>query len=72
MLIIEDFLITISSQPIVSGIKLQQDLSAERDTIHCDGDQLRQVLLNIVINAADAIHESTPTDSGEITITTCQ
>ena len=68
--IIQDFIAGINAQPILSDIQIKTGLQAERDKIFGDSDQLRQVLLNIIINAADAIHESTGNAGGAIIIST--
>jgi signal transduction histidine kinase len=39
----------------MSEIELKRRLSAEKDTVEADPNQLRQVFLNLMINAADAI-----------------
>jgi len=42
-------------QPLTADIRLQLDLKAARDMVLADASQLRQVFLNLMINAADAI-----------------
>jgi signal transduction histidine kinase len=42
-------------QPLMAGIRLDVRLGAEPDRIMGDSDHLRQILLNLVINARDAM-----------------
>lgn len=42
-------------QPMMASINLNTDLKAERDEVLADSDQLKQVFLNIIMNAADAM-----------------
>ncbi|OPX41566.1 MAG: hypothetical protein B1H13_01395 [Desulfobacteraceae bacterium 4484_190.3] len=42
-------------QPLMAGIEPDILLRAERDTVWADPNQLQQVFLNIIINAADAM-----------------
>jgi signal transduction histidine kinase len=42
-------------QPLTADIRLRLDLKAPVDTVRADAGQLRQVFLNLMINAADAI-----------------
>jgi two-component system, NtrC family, sensor kinase len=42
-------------QPLMSNIELSLQLMAAEDTVLADSNQLRQVFLNLIINAADAI-----------------
>lgn len=66
--VIEDFVATLCGRSIFSQITLSTRLEASQDRVWADEDQLRQVLLNVVINAADAIHEYRPDGGGAITI----
>lgn len=45
----------LASQPIISNMNLKLDLRAESDWVFADSDQLRQIFLNLIINAADAV-----------------
>jgi two-component system NtrC family sensor kinase len=42
-------------QSMMEGVKINLDLRASRDTIMADPNQLHQVFLNIILNAADAL-----------------
>jgi signal transduction histidine kinase len=52
-------------QAAFKHIKLTVNATAERDSVYVDPDQLRQVLLNCLLNSADAT-----SSAGEITLTT--
>lgn len=67
--LIEDLLDVIDCQPAFSGISMSVELKAEEDTVLANEDQLRQVFLNLILNAADAIHD-TVAASGTLRITT--
>jgi two-component system, NtrC family, sensor kinase len=43
-------------QPIMAGIQLKMEPDAADDRVWANADQLRQVFLNLMLNAADAIH----------------
>jgi signal transduction histidine kinase len=53
--LIDDITDVLNVQPLMSGIELQRSLNAEKDMVKADPNQLRQVFLNLIINAADAI-----------------
>ena len=55
-------------EPLMSNINIELALSAENDTVVADPNQLRQVFLNIMINAADAIFSSKRKDEGKLII----
>jgi two-component system NtrC family sensor kinase len=67
--IIEDIVNVLKIQPLMSQITLDLDLKAANDTIWADPNQLRQVILNLMINAADAIAASENSVRGKIMIT---
>ncbi|MGD8986138.1 MAG: ATP-binding protein [Desulfobacteraceae bacterium] len=58
-------------QPTVEGVQIDLVLEASSDTIFADPDQLQQVFLNILMNAADALtgKESSEEDGSEKTLT---
>lgn len=56
-------------QAAFNNIRLIIRAEAERDTVHADPDQLRQVLLNCLLNSADAV-SSAGRDEGAITLST--
>jgi len=47
-------------QPVFEDIQINLDLNASTDTIFADPDQLQQVFLNIMMNAADALAGKNP------------
>ena len=66
--IIEDVSNVINVQPFMSSINLELPLKAEKDIVHADPNQLQQVFLNLMINAADAISLSENSQDGRIII----
>ena len=60
----------LADQPFMSGITIQSKLAATSDTVVLDREQIRQVLINLIINAADAIKANSQTEAGLITIET--
>ena len=45
----------LTPQPMMAHIQIQQDLRAERDMVWSESNQLKQVFVNIIMNAADAM-----------------
>jgi len=43
-------------QPMTAGVEFDLRLTAQRDTVLADPNQLQQVCLNIILNAADALN----------------
>ncbi|MBT8374726.1 MAG: hypothetical protein KJN80_07435 [Deltaproteobacteria bacterium] len=66
--IINDISNVIKPQPMMANIKLELELAAERDTVFADPNQLRQVFLNLILNASDAISSRKNKGAGEIAI----
>lgn len=60
----------LSQQPLFSGIKISYQLEAEVDRVYGDSDQLHQVLVNLMINAADSIKQSGNSQNGFIQLAT--
>lgn len=67
--VIKDTLDAFKFHPLMADIDLDLELSAENDTIKADPNQLRQVILNLTINAADAISSDKDHSQGKIIIT---
>jgi two-component system NtrC family sensor kinase len=61
----------VQAQKAFRQIKLTVRAEAAQDIVHADPDQLRQVLLNCLLNSADAISSAGRTD-GAITLATDQ
>jgi signal transduction histidine kinase len=57
-------------QPFMSHVRLATNLGASRDDVMADANQLRQVFLNLIINAADAISAKGPGAEGQLIVTT--
>ncbi len=70
--IINDISNVLESQPLMSNMTLKLVFEAEKDTVFADADQLRQVFLNLIINAADAISSDGDKNDGELKIQTLQ
>ena len=58
--LIDDVAQVLAVQPLISNIELQCRLEAQNDWVLADSNQLRQVFLNLIINAADATPEQPP------------
>jgi signal transduction histidine kinase len=68
--IIEDITDVIKFQPLLSDFSIKHLLEAENDVVLADPNQLRQVFLNLFINAADAIASEESETDGELIIQT--
>lgn len=68
--IIYDVAEMLKVQPLMAGVELRLDLSAEKDMISGNTDQLHQVFLNLSINAADAISLVEGKTKGSVSIST--
>ena len=68
--LIEDMAHILRVQPLMSKVQLKLQLSALEDVILADAEQLRQVFLNLAINAADAIAAIENNNDGQLTIQT--
>jgi signal transduction histidine kinase len=68
--IVQDTADVLHVQPLMSNIELSLDLAAEDDTVLADPNQLRQVFLNLIINAADAISGDEKVSGGKLKIST--
>jgi two-component system, NtrC family, sensor kinase len=66
--IIYDISNVIKPQPMMANIDLELELAAESNTVFADPNQLRQVFLNLIINAADAVSSSTKKIDGKLVI----
>lgn len=66
--IIEDVVEIVRFQPFTSGINLKTDLDACEDRVLSDPNQLRQIFLNLIINAVDAVSSSQNRHTGKLLI----
>jgi C4-dicarboxylate-specific signal transduction histidine kinase len=68
--IIDDISQITNKQPWLSYTIIELRLAAAKDTVNADSDQLRQVLINLIINASDSIASSPEKIKGKIYIIT--
>ena len=66
--LIDDIAQVLNVQPLMSNIELECCLEAQNDKVLADANQLRQVFLNLIINAADAISSGGKSTNGKLTI----
>lgn len=55
--LLQDLVLVFDYQPAASKIAFEASLDAADDRVFADPDRLRQVFLNILLNAVDALHE---------------
>lgn len=67
--IINDIADIVKFQSFMSNIEIRLSLDAENDNILADSNQLRQIFLNFIINAADAVSSSQNRQNGRLVIT---
>jgi signal transduction histidine kinase len=68
--IVQDTADVLHVQPLMSNIELVLNLASDSDTVLADPNQLRQVFLNLIINAADAISSVEKVTGGKLEIST--
>ncbi len=68
--VIQDIAEVMQLQPIMSGTKIDLALGASNDLVWGNPDQLRQVFLNLLLNAADAIQSTESSRPGLIQVKT--
>ncbi len=68
---LEELIEDIKVQPLLADTQIRFKPLADEDRITADPDLLRQVCLNLLINAADAIKSSPRAENGLIEIKTC-
>ena len=66
--LIDDVAQVLEVQPLMSNIELECRLEAGNDRVLADPNQLRQVFLNLIINAVDAISSEGKADSGKLLV----
>ena len=66
--LIDDIAHVLNVQPLMSNVELECRLEAQNDMVLADSNQLRQVFLNLIINAADAISSEAKAFNGKLLI----
>jgi signal transduction histidine kinase len=66
--VITDIMEIVRVQPLMAHVSLDLQLRAARGWVMADPNQLRQVFLNLIINAADAIGASSNSNQGRLTV----
>lgn len=68
--VLEEIASVMGMQPMMSDIKIDLSLVAEKDSLYTNPEQLRQVFLNLLLNAGDAINDEQHGGRGLIKIAT--
>ena len=55
-------------QPVISDVDVTFELNAEKNTVKADSNLLRQIVLNLILNAADAIASGKNKINGKLII----
>ncbi|RKP43626.1 PAS domain S-box protein [Trinickia fusca] len=55
--VVRDVVMLVHSDAVVRGIRTRVDIAADLPAVHGDKVQLQQVVLNLLLNAFDAVHE---------------
>lgn len=66
--VVEDLVSLLQPQPLMADVRTRCQFNADNDTVYASRDQLQQVLLNCLINAADAINSKESFSEGLIDI----
>ncbi|MBW2489160.1 MAG: hypothetical protein JRE72_17190 [Deltaproteobacteria bacterium] len=66
--LIDDVAQVLDVQPLMSNMELECMLEAPNDAVLADANQLRQVFLNLIINAADAVSSTDNSVNGKLVI----
>jgi signal transduction histidine kinase len=66
--LLEELIAVIRYQPMVSTLNIDLCLHATDDRVWVDANQLRQVFLNLILNAADAMAAAGKSDGGRLKI----
>ena len=61
--LLQDLILVFNFQPAANTIVFESNLNAIDDLIFADPDRLRQVFLNILLNAVDAVNSSLSSDT---------
>ena len=68
-LLLQDLISVLNYQPAAHAIRFESLFEADDDRVCADPDRLRQVFLNILLNAVDALNSHACASAGEKTIT---
>jgi len=68
--LLEELIAVIRYQPLISKLEIELQLNAENHRVWVDANQLRQVFLNLILNAADAVAAGDKSDGGRLIIRT--
>jgi two-component system NtrC family sensor kinase len=68
---LQDLISVLNYQPAAETIVFEAHLNASGDIVFADPDRLRQVFLNILLNAVDAVSTGTGNESRIKTVTEC-
>ena len=68
--VLEDIVGVMGMQPMMSDIRIDLSLEAEQEILRANAEQLRQVFLNLLLNAGDAITDEQHDVEGRIEIKT--
>jgi signal transduction histidine kinase len=68
--VLKDITDVIRYQPMMSNVIMTTSLKASHDLVNADPNQLRQVFLNLMLNAADAIVLNPESKEGKLTVRT--
>jgi two-component system NtrC family sensor kinase len=63
--LVKMILAMLEPQPMMEGIRTTLELKAQKDSVVADPNELQQVFLNIIMNAADALAEDQGDGSGK-------
>jgi signal transduction histidine kinase len=68
--LVRDIVHVMKEQPLMNHIEIEYNLLSSRDAVYADYNLMRQVMMNLMINAADSIAISSHPLQGRITIST--
>ena len=68
--VLEDMVGMMGMQPMMNNIRFDLALEAKQDSLWINAEQLRQVFLNLLLNAGDAIRDEKRSSPGRIEIRT--
>lgn len=68
--VIQDIVDVMQLQPMMNHSTIELHLGAANDSVWCNDDQLRQVFLNLILNAADSIRSGNSPQGGRIEVRT--